>query len=290
MTAARPRRTSVVVALADKIDTLVGFFAIDEKPTGSKDPYALRRAALGIIRLILENKLRLRLGDAFGAAFMTLGDAFKGTRSEFRAEAKAGLVSELLSFFADRLKVHLREQGVRHDLIAAVFAPRPGLAPQNPLPQAGEGTAAPGSAEGEDDLVRLLARVAALDGFLKSEDGANLLVAYRRASNIVRIEEKKDGRSYDALPEADSPADAAGARARRTTGGGRAFERCSPARRRNLALQWQALAQLRRPVDEFFSAVTVNCEDAKLRTNRLRLLSQIRATLNRVADFSQIEG
>src|SRR5260221_988360 len=154
--------TSVVVALADKIDTLSGLFAIDEKPTGSKDPSALRRAALGIIRLIIENRLRLPLPTAFCA-------------TEFTAP-----VAELLAFFADRLKVHLREQGVRHDLIAAIFA-----------------------LGGEDDLVRLLARVAALDAFLKSEDGANLLTAYRRASNIVRIEEKKDERGYG---EAADPA------------------------------------------------------------------------------------
>jgi glycyl-tRNA synthetase beta chain len=258
--------TSVVVALADKIDTLVGFFAIDEKPTGSKDPYALRRAALGIIRLVLENRLRMPLGDALGAAFMILGDEFKGARSEFRAETKDVLVPELLSFFADRLKVHLREQGVRHDLVAAVFA-----------------------LGGEDDLVRLLARVAALDGFLKSEDGANLLTAYRRASNIVRIEEKKDGRSYDEAPDAEflqMPQERALAErlAEVETLSGLALKK------EEFGIAMQALARLRQPVDGFFDAVTVNCEDARLRANRLRLLSQIRATLNRVADFSQIEG
>ena len=137
--------------------------------------------------------------------------------------------------------------------------------------------------------MRLLGRVAALDAFLKSEDGANLLVAYRRASNIVRIEEKKDGRSYDALPEAAAlqmPQERAVAERLAEVG------RLSDAalKQEEFGVAMQALAQLRRPVDEFFSGVTVNCEDAKLRMNRLRLLSQIRATLNQVADFSQIEG
>ncbi len=157
---------SVAVALADKIDTLVGFFAIDEKPTGSKDPFALRRAALGVIRLIIENKLRLPLKNVFADAHQ----AYAGQKAAFAALKP----SELLDFFADRLKVALREKGVRHDLISAVFA-----------------------LGGEDDLVRLLARVDALKQFLDSEDGANLLVAYRRASNIVRIEEKKDGKTYN---------------------------------------------------------------------------------------------
>ena len=149
---------SVAVALADKIDTLVGFFAIGETPTGSKDPFALRRAALGVIRLILEGNIRLPLRTVFRGAYAISGATGKDP------------TDELLAFFADRLKVHLREHGVRHDLIAAVFA-----------------------IGGEDDLVRLLARVEALASFLASEDGANLLTAYRRAANIVRIEAKKDG-------------------------------------------------------------------------------------------------
>src|SRR6266851_2160758 len=240
--------TSVVVALADKIDTLVGFFAIDEKPTGSKDPYALRRAALGVIRLIIENKTRLPPAKIFAVA---------------DPKAPSG---ELLSFFADRLKVHLREQGVRHDLVAAVFA-----------------------LGGEDDLVRLLARVAALDAFLKSEDGANLLTAYRRASNIVRIEEKKDGRRYDGAPD---PALLRQAEERALAERLADVERFSSAALRNeeFGVAMAALARLRLPVDEFFNQVTVNSEDEALRANRLRLLSQIRATLNRVADFAQIEG
>src|SRR5262249_37556053 len=152
---------SIAVALADKIDTLAGFFAINEKPTGSKDPFALRRAALGVIRLVLENKLRMPLRPVFAEAVRSYTVAGLG--------APEKVAGELLAFFADRLKVHLRDKGIRHDLITAVFA-------------LGD----------EDDLVRLIARVEALAAFLNSDDGANLLVAYRRAANIVRIEEKKD--------------------------------------------------------------------------------------------------
>jgi glycyl-tRNA synthetase beta chain len=241
---------SVVVALADKIDTLVGFFGIGEKPTGSKDPYAMRRAALGIIRIVLENRLRLPLTQVFRAA------SFAGK----------ALDADLLDFFADRLKVHLREQGVRHDLIAAVFA-----------------------LGGEDDFVRLLARVAALDEFLKSEDGANLLTAYRRAANIVRIEEAKDKLTYDAAPD---PALLGMAEEKSLAERLTEVEGLSAAalRQEAFGIAMSALARLRQPVDEFFAKVTVNCDDPATRANRLRLLSQIRATLNRVADFSQIEG
>jgi len=249
---------SVAVALADKIDSLVGFFAIDEKPTGSKDPFALRRAALGVIRLIVENKLRLSLSRVFLAAH------------QLYAAQKEGLgalkPSELLDFFADRLKVALREKGVRHDLISAVF-----------------------SLGGEDDLVRLLARVDALKRFLDSEDGANLLVAYRRASNIVRIEEKKDGKAYNsgidgALLGQEEEKALYRALAAGGEAGGRALEQ------EDFTGAMAALAELRAPVDAFFDKVTVNSDEAALRANRLRLLSEIRATLNRVADFSQIEG
>ena len=244
---------SAAVALADKIDALAAFFAVGEKPTGSRDPFALRRAALGMIRLILENRLRLPLMRAFGAAVANLGKGF------------ADPTDELLAFTADRLKVHLREQGVRHDLIAAVFA----LA--------------------EDDLVRLLARVDALAKFLASEDGANLLVAYRRASNIVRIEENRDGRSY-----AD-PVDAGlfqQGEERELWDRLRGMSASLPAFLNEDAFDraTSRLATLRGPVDAFFDKVTVNAEDAKLRENRLRLLANIRDTMNRVADFSKIEG
>jgi glycyl-tRNA synthetase beta chain len=254
--------TSVAVALADKIDTLVGFFAIGETPTGSKDPYALRRAALGVIRLIVENRLRLRLYAIFDQAFELITSSLQISEPS----KDFALARVLLAFFADRLKVTLRDQGVRHDLIAAVFA-----------------------LGGEDDLVRLLARVDALAAFLKTEDGANLLVAYRRAANIVRIEERKDGKTYDGAPEpkqfAQSEehalAESLATAVRRSTDalGREAFTEAMA-----------ALAALRRPTDEFFTKVTVNTEDRALRANRLRLLAQIRDTLNRVADFSLIEG
>jgi glycyl-tRNA synthetase beta chain len=251
--------TSVAVALADKIDSLVGFFAIDEKPTGSKDPFALRRAALGVIRLILENHLRLPLARVFRQAFIIGGQSAKGAPG-------TDPTADLLAFFADRLKVHLREQGVRHDLVAAIFA-----------------------LGGEDDLVRLLARVAALDGFLKTDDGANLLVAYRRAANIVRIEEKKDGATYPGEPDPkllQEPAEAIlAAELDKTTA-----TSTEALGREAFTAAMAALAGLRTPVDEFFARVTVNCENRQLRANRLRLLAQIRDTLNRVADFAQIEG
>jgi glycyl-tRNA synthetase beta chain len=246
--------TSICVALADKIDTLTGFWSIDEKPTGSKDPYALRRAALGAIRLILENDLKnLSLRPIFVDAFD-------------RYNASSELADDLLSFFADRLKVHLKEQGVKHDHIDAVF----GLGD-------------------EDDLVRLLARVEALSAFLGSEDGENLLIAYRRAANILKIEEKKDGRSYADAPDAsrfeqdEEKALFAGLESEAgTISNAINEERFSDA--------MQALAKLRGPVDAFFDAVTVNADEADIRENRLKLLSMIRSALDGVADFSKIEG
>jgi glycyl-tRNA synthetase beta chain len=250
---------SVALALADKIDTLVGFFSVGETPTGSKDPFALRRAALGVIRLVLENGLRLPLAHLFRQAFVIAGEERAGARGSDPTD-------ELLAFFADRLKVHLRERGVRHDLIAAVFA-----------------------LGGEDDLVRLLARVDALAAFLRSEDGANLLTAYRRASNIVRIEERRDGTSYGGAPDpglfAQREEEVLAARLARA-----AEESVRALEREAFVDAMGALAALRGPVDDLFDRVTVNCEDPGLRANRLRLLAQIRDTLNRVADFSLIEG
>ena len=243
------------MALADKIDTLVGFFAVGEKPTGSGDPFALRRAALGVIRLVLENKLRLPLGRALGEAAKLYGKtaaAFDGT--------------ELLSFFADRLKVALREKGVRHDLIDAVF-----------------------SLGGEDDLVRLVARVEALGLFLTSDDGANLLVAYRRAANIVGIEEKKDKTTYVGVVE----------ESRLTASEEKVLHQVLGIAKQGLELAldkedfagaMSVLASLRQPVDAFFDKVTVNADDKDVRANRLRLLTTIRDTMNNVADFSKIEG
>ncbi|SME89451.1 glycyl-tRNA synthetase beta chain [Tistlia consotensis] len=252
--------TSVAVALADKIDTLVGFWAIDEKPTGSKDPYALRRAALGVIRLIVENGLRLSLTRAFETA-----------QQGYRHLEAAPVAASLLDFLADRLKVALREQGVRHDLISAVFA-----------------TGRTGGGR-EDDLVRLLAEVEALGGFLAGEDGANLLVAYRRAANIVRIEEKKDKARYEgavAAPLLQAPEEQALAMALEE-----AEEQAAAAlAREDFVGAMRALALLRRPLDAFFDKVTVNAEEPALRENRLRLLARIGGTLGTVADFSLIEG
>jgi glycyl-tRNA synthetase beta chain len=198
--------------------------------------------------------LRLPLARAFGEAAATLDQGLPDP------------TAELLGFLADRLKVHLRERGVRHDLIAAVFA-----------------------LGGEDDLVRLLARVDALAAFLRSEDGANLLTAYRRASNIVRIEERRDETSYGGAPDpglfAQREEEVLAARlARAAEESARALEREA------FVDAMGALAALRGPVDDLFDRVTVNCEDPGLRANRLRLLAQIRDTLNRVADFSLIEG
>ena len=240
------------MALADKLDTLVGFWVIDEKPTGSKDPYALRRAALGVIRLIRDNGLRLGLGGVIAKHQGYFG--------------KEDVTASLLDFFADRLKVALREEGVRHDLIAAVFA-----------------------VGGEDDLMRLLAKVEALADFLETDDGANLLAAYRRAANIVRIEEKKDGKSFEgdvdtgALAEPEERA-LAEALAKAQADAARALES------EDFAAAMSVLAALRQPVDAFFDTVMVNAEDPALRENRLKLLSGLGATLGRVADFSLIEG
>jgi glycyl-tRNA synthetase beta chain len=246
--------TSIAVALADKIDTLVGFWAIDEKPTGSKDPFALRRAALGIIRIVLENGLRLPLLRTFDAA---------GKRMK---SSPPGLSTDLLAFFADRLKVHLREQGVRHDLVSAVFA-----------------------LGNEDDMVRLMARVRALQEFLASDNGKNLLVAYNRAANIVRAEEKKDKKTYaggvdTALLKQDEEKAVSSA-----------LEAAMPKVEKALGAEdfvgaMAALAGLRGPLDAFFDKVTVNADDAALRLNRLNLLTRIRSAMDQVADFSQIEG
>jgi len=252
---------SVALALADKIDLLVGFFAIDEKPTGSKDPFALRRAALGIIRLVLENGLRLGLRAVFEKAARRLPEAV-GMRDARCAELADGL----LAFLADRLKVHLRDEGVRHDHIAAVLA-----------------------LTVEDDLVRLRERVAALRAFLESEDGANLLVAYRRARNLVHIEEKKDGVGYDGtVVEAQLVEAAEQALYARLKDVRKLAEAALKGEEFEVAMA--ALARLRVPVDAFFDDVKVNVDDKALRKNRLHLLGEIRRTLEMVADFSKVEG
>jgi glycyl-tRNA synthetase beta chain len=250
---------SIVIALADKLEALVGFFAINEKPTGSRDPFALRRAALGVIRLIRENGLRLPLRQTIA---QYVSNSFPQTNFGLR-----DITPELLPFIEDRVKVHLREEGVRHDLISAVFALN------------------------EDDLVRLLARVAALQSFLETDDGANLLTAYRRASNIVSIEEKKADRKYGG--DVDPTLLARGQDEERALN--LILDQATPIfqlalKEENFDGAMTTMAALRKPVDEFFERVTVNTDDAKLRENRLRLLARIRATMNQVADFSQIEG
>jgi glycyl-tRNA synthetase beta chain len=250
---------SIAVALADKIDTLAGFWAIGEKPTGSKDPFALRRAALGIIRLVLVNDLRLGLAGVLRSSWRDHARHGGGTSED-------ALISDLLAFFADRLKVQLREQGARHDLVDAVFA-----------------------LEGQDDLVMIVRRVEALAAFLDTEDGKNLLAGCRRATNILRIEEKRDKTEYTGAPSAElyrqaeewqlaSAVDTA------------ATEASAAVAREDFAAAMSAVAKLRPHVDGFFDKVTVNADDAPVRANRLKLLNQIRAATQTVADFSRIEG
>jgi glycyl-tRNA synthetase beta chain len=292
---------SVAVALADKIDTLVGFWAIDEKPTGSKDPYALRRAALGVIRLILESKLKVRLQKIlvhplrFALIHANLAEQWRlkqqraeenptlapqfatlarhateiGNRFRFNAAVQADempVIEDLLSFFADRLKVQLREQGARHDLVDAVFA-----------------------LEGQDDLLMVVRRVEALGKFLDTDDGENLLAGTKRAANILRIEEKKDGRGYDgapvpalySLPEEKTLANAIDlAKA----------DASLAVEKEDFAAAMGAIAKLRPAVDAFFDKVKVNDDDPQVRENRLKLLNRIRAATRAVADFSRIEG
>jgi glycyl-tRNA synthetase beta chain len=253
---------SVAVALADKIDTLVGFWAIDEKPTGSKDPYALRRAALGVIRLILENMLRLSILKVAASAIGGLLET--GTRHPLVDSHK--LPNDLLSFFADRLKVQLREQGARHDLVDAVFA----LGDQ-------------------DDLLLVVRRVEALGKFLDTDDGKNLLAGTKRASNILAIEEKKDKRSFDGAPDPalyklDEEKSLAKAIDQVKT------EASAAVAKEDFAGAMAAMAKLRPAVDAFFEHVKVNDDDPKIRENRLKLLNEIRDATRAVADFSRIEG
>jgi glycyl-tRNA synthetase beta chain len=266
---------AVAVALADKLDTLVGFWAVDEKPTGSKDPFALRRAALGIIRLVLENGIRLSVLETTKAAAAGLIAA--STRDA--VVNRKQLPVDLLAFFADRLKVQLREQGARHDLVDAVFA----------LREAGSAGGATGTKNAQDDLLLIVRRVEALGQFLDSEDGKNLLAGHKRATNIIRIEEKRDNRHYTGAPQAElyrQPEEKALASAieMAETEAGRAVKK------EDFVAAMRAMAQLRPAVDAFFDKVTVNVEEKPLRENRLRLLNQIREATCAVADFSKIEG
>lgn len=277
---------SVAVALADKIDTLVGFWLIDQKPTGSKDPFALRRAALGVIRLILENKINMPIFQIFNAARSVYGDSAQVavaeamTESEKRNENGEPTVlvnwsvrqmASLMAFIAERLKVAMKDKGVRHDYITAVY----GLAQGDHLESI--------------DLCRVIARVRALTEFLSTEDGENLLTAYRRGANIVRIEEGKDKCSYTETPDkALFEADQEGALFDALT------EVMLNSSKKIASDDFEGamgdLAKLRKPVDDFFEKVQVNCDDVQRRANRLRMLSLIVRTMGGVADFSVIEG
>jgi glycyl-tRNA synthetase beta chain len=250
---------SVAVALADKIDTLVSFWVIDEKPTGSKDPYALRRAALGVIRLIVENGIRLPI---LATAKVTM----VGLLAKFPSLADAPkLPTDLLSFFADRLKVQLREQGARHDLVDAVFA-----------------------LGGQDDLLMVVRRVEALGKFLDTDDGKNLLAGTKRASNILSIEEKKDKRAFDGAPDAALYKLAEEKALAKAIGEVKA-EAGAAVAKEDFAGAMSAMAKLRPAVDAFFDKVKVNDDEPKVRENRLKLLNEIRAATRAVADFSKIQ-
>ena len=297
---------AIAVALADKIDTLVGFWLIDEKPTGSKDPYALRRAALGVIRIVIENELRLplrvQLWRHFGAVArdemlaeaiallhplhedivkLSASDIELAVKLEVLVDEKSKQVTgpvlvqahsflhqshDLLAFFADRLKVQLREQGARHDLVDAVFA----LGDQ-------------------DDLLMVVRRVEALDKFLESDDGKNLLAGYKRATNIIRIEEKKDKRDYTGAPDGRLYSQAE-EKALAEAIGAVKDEASAAVAKEDFAGAMRAMAKLRPKVDAFFDKVTVNVDDTNLRENRLKLLNEIREATRAVADFSKIEG
>jgi glycyl-tRNA synthetase beta chain len=294
---------SVAVALADKIDTLVGFWAIDEKPTGSKDPYALRRAALGVIRLILSNEIRMNLipsiltgmrtallahfdalhpivrGIAVGTrqpdgSFKDVGPQINAARVELIARLNAtpsptdGELQDaksLLSFFADRLKVQLRDQGARHDLVDAVF-----------------------SLDGQDDLLMVVRRVEALGKFLDTDDGKNLLAGTKRASNILSIEEKKDKRSFDGAPDATLYS-LEQEKTLATAIDQVKAEASAAVAKEDFAGAMSAMAKLRPAVDAFFDKVKVNDDDPNVRENRLKLLNEIRAATRAVADFSKIQ-
>ncbi|MAT34984.1 MAG: glycine--tRNA ligase subunit beta [Ponticaulis sp.] len=249
---------SIAVALADKLDTLVGFWAIDEKPTGSKDPFALRRAALGVVRILFENEVRLPLVGL-------ISDVLGVLREKSGVLPAEAVTADLMSFFVDRVKQYLRDQGKRYDLIDAVFA------------------------LGEDDLVAITKRVDALQDFLATEDGANLLAGYKRATNILKAEEKKDGTEYQGTVNSDllvekEEKDLFAALKDSEAAATDALEREA------YGAAMSALSELRGPIDAFFDQVTVNADDVAVRQNRLYLLSQIRSVLGRVADFTKIEG
>ncbi|MEP4033391.1 glycine--tRNA ligase subunit beta [Roseibium polysiphoniae] len=266
---------AIAVALADKLDLLAGFWAIDEKPTGSKDPFALRRAALGVVRIILENGLRLKLMPKIREAHVNLS-TLDASNPRFKFEADIpeewggdehfAKNIDLLSFFADRLKVHLKDEGARHDLIDAVFA-----------------------LGGQDDLLMVVKRVEALGKFVASDDGANLAAGYKRAVNILRAEEKKGGAPVTGRPHADHFKEQAEIDLAAAIDTARA-EAEAAVKDENFEGAMEALSKLRAPVDTFFEDILVNDEDPDIRMNRLRLLSEIRDATHVVADFSKVAG
>jgi len=259
---------SVAVALADKVDTLVGLFAIDEKPTGSKDPYALRRAALGVIRLIIENKLRIPLKILFEKSLNKYPKSLLKEAKDHKSGKRPNeneIINDLLSFFADRLRFLLKSENVRYDLIEAVF-----------------------DNGREDDLTRLVSRVRALENFVSSEDGINLLAAYKRAINIVLAEEKKDNTQYKGEPEKNI-LEAVEEKSLFEKFTNLRSELTKSLKDENYAQVMESLAKLRQPVDKFFDNVVVNCDNPAIRKNRLLMLAQFREFLNNVANFSKIE-
>jgi glycyl-tRNA synthetase beta chain len=330
---------SVAVALADKLDTLVGFWAIDEKPTGSKDPYALRRAALGVIRILVENGVRLgllgivteqvlrfiraitiehmaQLADSFAEVERLSGRPdlvveflpvlMRAVPPQYDAILPRGPLEQtpesLLSFFHDRLKVYLRDQGARHDLIDAVLAGGAAVSSPSPREERGEGVAdadAPlspslrGEGKGEghstnDDLLMIVRRVEALSTFLETEDGRNLLAGTKRAANILAAEEKKKTVIADAVDPALLREDAEKALFAAVN---QAESQAAQAiQNEDFSAAMRALSALREPVDSFFERVLVNDEDVAIRANRLALLARIRTATGQVADFSKIAG
>jgi glycyl-tRNA synthetase beta chain len=264
---------SVAVALADKLDMLVGFFAYDEKPTGSRDPFGLRRAALGVIRTILEGNRRLSLMSVYGTASAGHALGARALKPWGPRDEKVDAHSiELLEFFADRLKVALREKGVRHDLIDAVFA-----------------------LGGQDDLVLIVRRVQALQNFLSTDDGKNLLAGYKRALNILKIEEGKEKKKNPKHPGFAGKPDVALLKEAQEIELFKALAIANDlivaqVEEERFEEAMRAMSRLRAPVDAFFDKVTVNADDASLRQNRLELLSEIRLAMHTVADFSKIEG
>ena len=251
---------SIAVALADKLDTLAGFWLIDDRPTGSKDPYALRRAALGVIRIVLEGRIKVSLRtvvekhfeNSYGKEYLDVADK----------------IDHFMLFFEDRLKVQLRDQKARHDLVDAVLSAE--------------------SLVRGDSLISIVDRVEALGKFLDTDDGKNLLAGTKRAANILRIEEKKDGKAYDGAPDAALYAlDEESTLAKAIDHV--AAEASAAVAKEDFAAAMSAMAKLRPAVDAFFEHVMVNDDDAKVRENRLKLLNEIRAATRAVADFSRIQ-